>query len=273
MRPTKLAAAAAGWWIALAGAALAGPTTTTIPGGTTTTTTLGTTTTTTPGTTTTTTTAPPTTTTAPPTTTTTSTTTTTTTTTTTLPPVPGDLTGVYPFADKSTGNANTSLLNVDESIDQVCVAGQLQEFDRTATPFNRSVTYTYQSIAPIVQENDKKVRADATSVSLRLEIVNLDPSLTTPEAALEYDQTITADCKLKASLLKAGAKDKVSLQCDLGESFSAFPGLTSELLENIQKAALKNVKVNTKKGRLKVSNSGVFTQAGVPVTCDFPAPG
>ena len=42
----------------------------------------------------------------------------------------------------------------------MCVAGQVQEFDRTATPFNRSVTLTYRSIATISRVTPRTVRAD-----------------------------------------------------------------------------------------------------------------
>lgn len=149
------------------------------------------------------------------------------------------------------------------------MAGQVQEFDRTATPYNRSVTYTYRSIGTISQETDKKVRADSSSVSLTLEIINLVPGAPIEE----YDQTITVACKLKASLLKAGSRDKVNLQCDLRENFAAFPGLTPELIENLSNAALARVKANPKKGKLRISTAGVPTEAGVPVSCDFPAPG
>jgi hypothetical protein len=165
--------------------------------------------------------------------------------------------------DKTTADANTSLLNVDTSLGQVCLAGQVQEFDRTATPYNRSVTYTYQSIGTITKATDKKVLAEFASVSLRLEIVELAPGA----PVVEYDHTLTTECKLKASLQKEGARDRVNLRCDLGGNFTEFPGLTPDLVQNLANAALKRVKVNTEKGKLKISTTGVPTDAELPISC------
>jgi hypothetical protein len=183
-----------------------------------------------------------------------------TTTTTTLP---GGLSGQFPFVDESTGGANSSLLNVDTSLGQVCLAGQVQEFDRTATPYNRSVTWTYQSIGTITEATAKKVKAEFASVSLTLEIVNLVPGA----PVVEYDHTLTTECKLKASLQKEGTRDKVSLRCDLGENFQEFPNLTPDLVDNVANASLKRVKVNAKKGKLKISTTGVPTDAELPISC------
>ena len=61
----------------------------------------------------------------------------------------------------------------------------------------------------------------------------------------------------------------MSLRCDLGENFSAFPGLTPALIENIANASLKRLKVNTKKGKLKISTAGVPTDGEVPVSCSL----
>jgi hypothetical protein len=154
-------------------------------------------------------------------------------------------------------------MNVDTSLGQVCLAGQIQAFDRTATPYNRSVTYTYHSIGTITQATDRKVVADFASVSLTLEIVNLVPGA----PVVEYDYTLTTECKLKASLQKEGARDRVSLRCDLGGDFTDFPGLTPDLVENVANAALNRVKVNTEKGKLKISTTGVPTDAELPISC------
>jgi hypothetical protein len=56
------------------------------------------------------------------------------------------------------------------------------------------------------------------------------------------------------------ARDRVSLDCDLGENFSKFPGLADQpdLLANIRYAfdRRKFVKTNLKRGRLKIKTSG-----------------
>jgi hypothetical protein len=165
--------------------------------------------------------------------------------------------------DKSTVGANTSFLNVDTSRGQVCLAGQVFAVDQIA---NRSVTYTYNTVGTISKATDKTVRADSNSVSLTLDITELTNPIP------EYSETITAECKVKASLQKEGTKDKVSLRCDVGENLSDFTGLTPELIENVANARLKRVKVNTKKGKLKIATVGVPANAGVPVSCDFPPP-
>jgi hypothetical protein len=173
--------------------------------------------------------------------------------------------------DTITADANTSVLNVDRSLGQMCVAGQVQEFDRTATPFNRSVTLTYRSIATIRKATDNTVKADSVSVSLTLEIMNLVPAVS-GGPFLEYDQTITAECKLKARLQKKGSRDRVRLRCDLGRNLSDFPDLTPELIQNVANASLKRVKIHMERGRLNLWTHGVPTDAGVPVSCEFPTP-
>ena len=280
MRPTRLAVAAearqarslreplggallamllaVGLGIALAGAALAGPVSTT-----TSTTIFGATTTT--STTTTSTTGPPTTT-SPSTTSTTSTSTTSTTSTTTTTTLPG-LTGVYPFEDKDVGDKSINLLNVDTTLDEICLAGSAQGVDAISEILNRRVTFSYQAFGSISKESDKKVQGDFVDVQVALnltiqEIVGAPPPPIPPP---EFDETIflTTKCKLKVSLTQPGgpqsterARDSVSLDCDLGPNFEAFGDLDQALLTNIQEA-LEKRKFNLKKGRLKIKTSGI----------------
>ena len=78
-------------------------------------------------------------------------------------------------------------------------------------------------------------------------------------------------CKLKARLQQKGARDRVRLLCDLGSNLSAFPDLTPELVENVENASLKRVEIHTRKGRLEIWTHGVPTDAGLPISCDFPS--
>ena len=270
MRPTRLAVAAearqvrslfeplggalsmllaAGLGIALAGAALAGPTTTT-----TSTTMVGATTTT--STTTTSITS------------TTSTSTTSTTSTTTTTTLPG-LSGVYPFEDKDVGDKSLSLMNIDTSPPgRICLAGSARGIDATVT-LNRSVTFSYNAFGSISKESDKQVQGDFDSVqvTLRLTIQELTGAPPPPVPTL-VNETIflTTECKLEASLKQPGgpqsterARDRVSLDCNLGPDFSTFTQLDEQLLDNIQEAFNKRkfIKVNLKKGRLKIKTSGI----------------
>jgi len=247
----RAASIAVGVWIALASAALAGPTTTgTGP------TTTSTSTTTTTGVPTTTTTAVATTTTS---TTTTSTTTTSTTTTTTLPSVMGP----HPFLDKSTGDANTSVMNVDTELGQVCLAGQVREVAEGSV-FTPDVTFFYTSIGNITKATDQKVEAEFVSVSLTLDISDSN------EAYVPYNQKIVAECTLEARLQKVGIQDRVRLRCDLGENFSAFSGLTSEYIVAIDNAFAKGkrARAKSKNGKLTIKHVGEPTQ-DVGYSCDL----
>jgi glucose/arabinose dehydrogenase len=178
------------------------------------------------------------------------------TTTTTLVPS-GDLSGQHPFVGESTGAANTSFLNLDTSLGQVCLAGQVQEIDELSTP-PATVTFSYRSTGTITKATGTKIQADFVSVSLTLDISS------------GYSQTITADCKLKASLRKAGERDSVKLRCELGEDFSAFPDLTAENITSIDNAyaRVKKAKATSKNGRLKISHVGEPAE-DVGLTCDL----
>jgi hypothetical protein len=161
--------------------------------------------------------------------------------------------------DDKSGAKNTSFMNVDTGLGLVCLAGQVQEFDNTVIP-SRSVTFTYRSIGEIRKTTDKKVQADFGSVLLTLEIVMVP-------GVQEYQQTITFPCKLRASLQKAGSQDGVKLNCELGDNFAAFSGLTNALIENINHAFGKQKRAKTTKhGGLKIPHRGVPTE-GVGLSC------
>jgi hypothetical protein len=160
--------------------------------------------------------------------------------------------------DRSTGGANTSFLSVATGSDQVCVAGQVQGTDGSA-----SVAFSYESLGGISKATDKKVRGEFVSVSLTLDISGGAP----------YSQTTTLDCRvIKASLLKEGSRDKVKLRCDLGQNYSAFSDLNSQYITNINNAFAhqKRVTANSKNGILKISHVGVPADGEVPVSCTLP---
>jgi hypothetical protein len=179
-----------------------------------------------------------------------------------------DLSGPYWFQGTKTGALNTSFLNIDTDRDLICVAGQAQDSDRLAY-FNRTVTFTYASRGNITKETTQKVTGQfPTEVLLTLEIQAIN------ESEPEYEGEATVECKLKASLLKAGARDKVNLVCDLGENLSEFsPALTPEEIQNVANAygPGKRVRVKTKKGKLKLPSAGVRVgdDAELPLSCDL----
>jgi hypothetical protein len=168
--------------------------------------------------------------------------------------------------DRSTGGANTSFLSVDTGSDQVCVAGQVQGTDRSA-----SVAFSYESLGGISKATDKTVRGEFVSVSLTLDISG---GVVPPDPP--YSETTTLDCRvIKASLLKEGSRDKVKLRCDLGQNYSAFPGLNSQFITNIDRAFAKQkrVKANSKNGRLSISHAGEPTDQEPPATCNVSSNG
>jgi hypothetical protein len=152
-------------------------------------------------------------------------------------------------------------MNVDTSLGQVCLAGQVQEVDESSNP-PATVTFTYSSIGDITKDSAKKVQADFVTVSLTLDISGPVPA---------YNETITANCQLKGTLRSAGERDKVKLLCELGEDFSTFPVLTSDQVTSIVNAytRVKRAKATSKRGKLKIDNFGV-PSAGVPYTCPLP---
>jgi hypothetical protein len=177
-----------------------------------------------------------------------------------------DLSGDYPFVDGKTGGANTSFMEVDTELDKVCVAGQVRRTDDLSSA-SATVTFAYSSTGDISKDTDKKVKADFGAVTLTLDISGED---VTP-----YHQEITPQCKLKATLLKRGSADKVTLRCDLGENFSAFSDLNPlnpQYLTNIANAYVhqKRVTANLKSGRLSISHVGVPADGEVPASCTLP---
>ena len=178
----------------------------------------------------------------------------------------GDLSGDYPFVDDKTGDANTSFMEVDTELGKVCVAGQIQQIDDLSSD-SATVTFIYSSTGDITKDTDEKVKADFGTVLLTLDISGEDVET--------YHQAITPECKLKATLQKAGAQDKVILRCDLlGENFSAF-GLNAQYITIINNAYVhqKRATVNTKKGKLKISHAGEPTNQQPPATCNVSSNG
>ena len=174
-------------------------------------------------------------------------------------PPPGNLSGSYPFVDTRTAGANTSFLEVDTGLGQVCVAGHVQGSDGAI-----DVAFRYESLGSIGKANEQKVRGDFVSVSLTLDI--------TGGAAPTYGQTIPAECRLRASLQKAGSRGKVRLRCELGENYAAFAGLSSQQVTSIDNAFAEQprARARSKTGRLKISHVGDPSGAGFAVTCALP---
>jgi hypothetical protein len=163
--------------------------------------------------------------------------------------------------DKSTGGANTSFLNVDTSLNQICLAGQVQETDSVSS-VPATVTFAYDSIGQITKETDSRVQADFASVNLTLDIsgANVTP----------YNAVITLACRFKATLLKEGTRDKVKLLCELGENYAKFTGLSSQQIASIDNAyaKAKKAKASSKNGKLKISHVGDPAE-DVGLTCDL----
>jgi hypothetical protein len=157
---------------------------------------------------------------------------------------------------------NQSFLNVDTASGQFCLAGLAQGTDTDPLP-NRLVVFQYDSLGTIKKENAKRVTATFVTVNLRLTI--------TENGSTPYDESILSVCKLKGKLQKAGDQAKARLKCDVGENFSAFPDV-ADFLDTINdafpKAGQKHIKVNTAKGKLRITHNGRPDVGGlVDLTC------
>jgi hypothetical protein len=172
--------------------------------------------------------------------------------------------------DVDNFDKNETLLNVDVISGDFCLAGRVIGIDPTTT-FNRRVTFTYQSLGTITKATDKTVNGAFVDVLLTLDIEELGDPLT-----LEFSSTIQTGCKLKGRLRKEGDAAKATLQCDVGQALSAFgldPVTQQDLIENVTDAFVKrkNLKVNTKKGKIHFTHRGVPAPPGlaIPLTCDL----
>jgi hypothetical protein len=161
---------------------------------------------------------------------------------------------------------------VDTASGELCVAGQVVEFDRLALPYNRRVTFSYTAAGPIDRANDNRVRSELTSVLLRLVIVNLLPG----NPVTEYDQEISTQCRVKAAVQKQGERGRVNLHCnELMPNFQAFPSLGEALVENVENAygRQKRAHVDVKQGRLRIQHNGEPSDDEPAVTCSVSTPG
>jgi hypothetical protein len=165
---------------------------------------------------------------------------------------------------------NETLIEVDTQSGDFCLAGRALGVDGTTT-FNRTVVFTYRSFGTVTKATDKTVNGQFVDVELRLTIDEI-----TPDGPVnEFDQTIQPECKLKGRLRKEGDAAKATLQCDVGQNLSAFgldPMTQQNLIENVTDAFLKrkNLKVNTKKGKIHFTHRGEPSPPGlaIPLTCE-----
>jgi hypothetical protein len=186
---------------------------------------------------------------------------------------------------------NQSFSDIDTSTGQFCLVGLVQGTDSSAVP-GRTVSFEYRSNGSVDKANPKRVTGDFATVDLTLTIqgttaalagcgeANPDPEdddgdgIVEPgEQNCEFQRQVSSACKLKGRLNKAGDQSKARLKCDLGENLAAL-GLNepanAEFLDNVEvafpKAGQKHVKINTKKGKLRVTHNGAPAPANVPVS-------
>jgi hypothetical protein len=150
---------------------------------------------------------------------------------------------------------NQSLLDIDTSSNRFCLVGLARGTDAGPLP-NREVIFEYRSDGSIQKENAKRVAGDFASVDLTLTIEEDGTPVFGPT-------TVTSECRLKGKLQKAGTRSKARLKCELGEDLAAF-GLnqtaTREFLDNVEaafpKAEQKHIKLNTSKGKFRITHNG-----------------
>ena len=146
---------------------------------------------------------------------------------------------------------NQSFLNIDTSTDQFCIGGLVRGVDTTELP-NREVTFEYGSDGTIKKESPKKVIGEFIPVDLTLTIMEVG-------GGTLFSNTITSACDLKGKLLKEGEAGQTKVKCELGDFFSGFGIISQDLLDSVNNAfpkERKRVKVNTEKGKLRITHKG-----------------
>jgi hypothetical protein len=191
---------------------------------------------------------------------------------------------------------NQSLLEIDPNSNQFCLAGLVQGTDAGPLP-GRRVSFSYQSNGGIKKQSPKVVTGDFSQVALTLTIEDLNPAradcgepnpdpqdddgdgvVEPGEQNCEFERTVTSDCRLKGKLQKAGTRSKARVRCDLRDDLAAFElhlPANREFLENVEaafpKAEQKHVKINTSKGRIRITHDGEPDPGGlVKLSCGAP---
>jgi hypothetical protein len=169
---------------------------------------------------------------------------------------------------------NQSLLGIDTSSNRFCLVGLVRGTDAGPLP-NREVIFEYRSNGTIKKGNAKRVAGDFSSVDLTLTIEENGAPVFGPA-------TVTSGCRLKGKLQKSGDQGKARLKCDLGEKLSAL-GLSQSanraFLDNVEAAfprpEQKHVKINTKKGKIRITHNGepAPDAVEVPLSCSSATPG
>jgi hypothetical protein len=172
---------------------------------------------------------------------------------------------------KTLDEHNQSFMDIDTTSGQFCLVGLAQQTDASELP-NREVFFQYRSDGAIQKENQKRVTGTFATVDLTLTIEEDGSPVFGPV-------TVTSGCRLKGKLQKAGERGKARLKCDVGEDLSAF-GLNQpenrEFLDNVEdafpKAGQKHIKINTSKGKLRITHNGAPDVGGL-VTLSCAPPG
>jgi hypothetical protein len=170
------------------------------------------------------------------------------------PPAPD---GPFFFVDKKSFDKLTSLANIDQAFQEFCLAGRAVFIDASST-LNRRVEIGFSSLGTIDNQSPSGDRIDGLFTVVNLTLTVFDGPENT--AGILFDGAIPgADCKLDGSLQQAGAKDRVSLDCDVGVNLSDFGKIPDDVINSIvfATAKKKTIKVNPKKGTLQIAHLGV----------------
>jgi hypothetical protein len=191
-------------------------------------------------------------------------------------PPPG-LNGPFLFVDQESFDKISSLANIDQAFNEICLAGYVAYVDAHNT-LNRRVEILFDSLGTISKESDTKVDGEFLgAINLTVNIFSGPSSNASVHPLLYSTGVINPPCTLEGSVRKSGLVDRAILSCELGANLSslgipesvpnpfplppALPGpdiTQQEMIDSIAFALAKKkrVKLDVKTGRLRINHSG-----------------
>jgi hypothetical protein len=169
--------------------------------------------------------------------------------------------GGFLFVDKKNFEFNTTCSDAEGLT--YCLSGRANPIDGSSTP-NRIVQVDWFSEGSVAKSSASATKGDFSTVTLTLTIFAIRSPADGNNCTLWQSVPASFPCKLKGGTKKSNTQSRVKLFCELGEDLSSlvpaagFGPLTDDLLESVESAFLrrKNMKVDVKKGKLKIIQRG-----------------
>ncbi len=181
-------------------------------------------------------------------------------------PPPG-VNGPFFFVDREAFDKITSLANIDQTFNEICLAGYAAYVDQSNT-LPRRVEVLFDSLGTISKESDTKVEGAFVNIDLT---VNVYAGASTIHPVLFSSGTINPPCELTGSVRKSGDVDRANLTCELGPNLASLgipatvpdpfggPDITQQsIIDSIEFALAKKkpIKLDVSSGRLRINHIG-----------------